>query len=179
MNAASTKELARLRRRLADRDRTMRGLTQRIRVLEDEAEINRLIVRYCFAVDSGRADDLAALFTEDAVYELDGAYVADGEPYRMVGRDQVRAMVESERHRALRPRCAHTVGPTVIVVDGDSADVTGYSRVYWGAGHDAELHRISTNYWRCRREGGRWLISFRTSVAVGSVAAQRLLESGL
>src|SRR2546422_5508311 len=61
-------------------------LARRVRALEDELAIHRQIVRYGFAVDTGDADAAAALFTEEAVYDVDG-------PLRMEGRDGVRAMV--------------------------------------------------------------------------------------
>jgi uncharacterized protein (TIGR02246 family) len=154
-------------------------LEARLRRLEDELAIQRLIVSYGFAVDSGSADALASLFTDDAVYEIDSAYVQDGARHVLRGRDELRAMIHSERHTALRPRCAHTAGPVTVEVAGDEARAVGYSRVYWGAGDEATLHRLSANEWRCRRVDGRWLIAARRSVLVGSEAAQAVLASGL
>jgi ketosteroid isomerase-like protein len=158
----------------------LRDALERLRRVEDELAIQRLIVRYGFAVDTGDADALVQLFTDDAVYEIDGAYVTGGAPYVMRGHDDLRAMIESERHGALRPRCAHTIGPVCVEVDGDQARAVGYSRVYWGTGDAAELHRLSSNEWQCVRGGdGRWFIAGRRSVSIGSAAAQDVLRAGL
>ena len=154
-------------------------LVRRLRRVEDELAIHRLVVRYGFAADSGAADELAAMFTEDGVYEVDGAYVTEGRPLVLRGRAELRAMILGERHVALRPRCAHTIGPVAVEVDGDRARVVGYSRVYWGTGDDAQLHRLSANEWRCERVGEQWLIAYRRSVMVGSVEAQAVLKHGL
>lgn len=154
-------------------------LARRVRRLEDELEIQRLIVRYGIAVDVGDADAVAGCFTPDGTYEVDGAYVAGGGPLVLEGRGALRAMIDGERHRALRPRCAHTLGPTTVRVDGDVAHGHGYSRVYWGTGDEAVLHRLSTNRWRFERHAGTWLIAARRSVAMGSAAAQQALAGAL
>src|SRR5213593_3558997 len=99
------------------------ALARRVQALEDELAIHRQIVRYGFAVDTGDADGAAALFTQDAVYDVDG-------PLLMEGRDGVRAMVRGPRHQAMLPRCAHQIGPAVVALDGERATATGYSRVY-------------------------------------------------
>src|SRR5436190_7463483 len=59
------------------------ALARRVQALENELAVHRQIVRYGFAVDTGDADGAAALFTEDAVYDVDG-------PLLMRGRDGVR-----------------------------------------------------------------------------------------
>lgn len=154
-------------------------LARRLDRVEDELAVHKLLVRYGYAVDAGAADELAELFTEQAVYEIDSAYVGDGAPVTLEGRDALRNMIDGERHTALRPRCAHTIGPLTVEVEGDRARATGYSRVYWGPGSSAELHRLSANEWRCERVAGRWLIAYRRSVSVGSEQAQQLLRAGL
>lgn len=160
-------------------DEAIRLLAARISRLEDELTIHRLIVRYGFAVDSGATDDMVELFTTDAVYEVDGAYMADGGRYVLRGHDDLRAMIDSDRHRALRPRCAHTIGPITVELCGDVAHAVGYSRVYWGPGDDAALHRLSANEWRLERSDGRWRIAYRRSVPIGTPLAQELLGRGI
>src|SRR5438093_12384154 len=71
------------------------ALARRVQALEDELAVRRQIVRYGFAVDTGDADGAAALFTEDAVYDVDG-------PLLMRGRDGVRAMVRGPRSEERR-----------------------------------------------------------------------------
>src|SRR5205814_10503071 len=90
------------------------ALAQRVQALEDELAIHRQNVRYDFAVDTGDADGAAALFTADAVYDVDG-------PLLMQGRAGVRAMVCCSRPQAMLPRCAHQISPAVDPAHGDRA----------------------------------------------------------
>ncbi|HEY8518369.1 MAG TPA: nuclear transport factor 2 family protein [Candidatus Binatia bacterium] len=152
--------------------RRIQTLERRIARLEDELAIHRLIVSYGFAVDSGDAEATAALFTDDAVYDIDGTLV-------LRGRDGVAEMVRGERHQALLPRCAHTIGPAVVTVDGDAAVATAYSRVYLREGDALRLWRLSFNRFELERRDGRWLIARRTTRLVGEEEAQRILASAL
>ena len=89
-------------------------LEQRLRTVEDELEITRTIVEYGLAVDSGEAEATGQLYTEDAVFDVDGTNV-------MRGRAAVEAMVLGPGHQSLLPKCAHTIGPVVVHVAGDTA----------------------------------------------------------
>jgi uncharacterized protein (TIGR02246 family) len=53
-------------------------------------EIRDTIIRYAHYADSGRADDFAGLFTEDAVLEIRGGAVHRG-------RDEIRGMLEGAK----------------------------------------------------------------------------------
>ncbi|WP_439533163.1 nuclear transport factor 2 family protein [Polymorphobacter sp.] len=54
-------------------------MEQRIARLEAESAIRQLVARYCFSIDDRRADDIAALFAEDAVVcSADGVMNATG-----------------------------------------------------------------------------------------------------
>ena len=135
-------------------------LARRVRALEDELAVHRVIVRYGFAVDTGDADGAAAVFTEDTVYDVDG-------PLLMKGRDGVRAMVRGPRHQAMLPNCAHQIGPAVVEIDGDRAVATGYSRVYVRRAAGIEIYRVSFNCWELERRDGEWLIARRTTRLLG------------
>ena len=76
-----------------DLAQTVADLARRVRALEDELAIHRQIVRYGLAVDIGDADGAAAVFTEDAGYDVDG-------PLLMHGRAGVRTMVRGPRHHS-------------------------------------------------------------------------------
>jgi ketosteroid isomerase-like protein len=45
-------------------------MTDLVQRLADEAAITRLLCAYCDAVDANRADEIVALFTPDAVFDL-------------------------------------------------------------------------------------------------------------
>jgi uncharacterized protein (TIGR02246 family) len=152
--------------------REVEALAKRVRTLEDELAIHRLIVRYGFAVDTGDADGAAAVFTEDAVYDVDG-------PLLMEGRQAVRDMVRGPRHQAMLPSCAHQIGPAVVEVEGDRAVATGYSRVYHRQGGGIAIYRVSFNRWELVRDGGDWRIARRTTRLLGHEDAQALLRQAL
>ena len=142
-------------------------LSRRVRALEDELAIHRLIVRYGLAVDVGDADGAAGVFTEDGVYDVDG-------PLLMRGREAVRAMVRGPRHQAMLPDCAHQIGPAVVEVDGDRATAVGYSRVYHKRDGAIGIYRVSFNRWELERRDGSWLIVRRTTRLLGHAEAARL-----
>ncbi len=150
-------------------ERRIDALARRVRALEDELAVHRVIVRYGFAVDTGDADGAAAVFTEDAVYDVDG-------PLRMEGREAVRNMVRGPRHQATLPNCAHQIGPAVVEIDGDRALATGYSRVYVRRAAGIEIYRVSFNRWELERRDGEWLIARRTTRLLGHEEAARLFR---
>ncbi|WP_165609536.1 nuclear transport factor 2 family protein, partial [Mycobacterium mantenii] len=89
-------------------------LLARVRRLEDERDIARLIASYGPAVDAGDADAAASLWATDGVYDVDG--------WRMEGRADVHAMISSQAHQKLVAKgCSHFLGPCVVTVDGDAA----------------------------------------------------------
>jgi len=167
--ARSAARLDALERRVAA---DVAALERRVAALEDELAIQRVIVTYGFAVDTGDADATAALFTPDGVYDVDGTLV-------MHGRDGVAAMVRGERHQALLPSCAHTIGPAVVALDGDRAVATAYSRIYLRRADDLALWRLSFNRFELERRDGRWLIARRTTRLLGHDEAQAIFEHAL
>jgi ketosteroid isomerase-like protein len=150
----------------------VRELTRRVQALEDERAICRTLVRYGFAVDSDDPEATAALYTRDCVITID-------RDVRFTGSDGVRALVSGELHQAILPNCAHMIGPLVIDVDGDDAVATGYACVVVRTGDDFRIWREGANRWELERDEGAWRIRRRTSFAVGSVDAQRVLNRGI
>lgn len=141
-------------------------LTRRVHALEDELAIHRLIVQYGLAVDVGAADRAAAVFTEDAVYDVDVGV--------MRGRQAVRDMVLGARHQSMVGRCAHQIGPAVVELDGDRAIASGYSRVYLQEENSIRIYRVSFNRWELERRAGRWLIARRTTRLLGHEEVTRV-----
>jgi uncharacterized protein (TIGR02246 family) len=154
---------------MEDLRRQVDGLARRVQALEDELAIHRLIVRYGLGVDTGDAERAAGVFTEDAVYDVDG-------PLLMNGRQGVRDMVRGPRHQAMLPNCAHQIGPAVVELAGDRAVATGYSRVYVRRPAGIEIYRVSFNRWELERRDGEWLIARRTTRLLGHEEAQRVFQ---
>lgn len=93
---------------------TLENLERRLKTLEDERDIARLIGSYGPLVDSGNPEAVAALWA------VDGGY--DTGDWQMSSRDDVADMVRSEQHQGLIAHgCCHFFGPPVVTVDGDHA----------------------------------------------------------
>lgn len=151
-------------------------LLTRVRRLEDEREISRVLTRYGFAVDVGDADATAALYTEDTVIDL-------GPTSQFTGADGARQLVLDERHQAIVGRCAHTMGPFVIDIDpeGNRATATGYVRVYV-SDPDAEsphLFRVGYTTLELVRTDTTWRISYRLTRTPGADDGASVLRRGL
>jgi ketosteroid isomerase-like protein len=159
---------------MTDIEPRIEELERRLRRVEDEQAIHRTLVRYGFAVDVGDSEATADLYTHDCLIELD---FAGGRTFR--GRPGAKALVDDETHQSLLPNCAHLIGPLSVVVDGDRAVATGYAMVVKRHGDSFAIWRQGCGRWELVRRGDEWRISHRTSMAVGSAAAQVLLSGGL
>ncbi len=85
--------------------------------LEEKDAIREVLAEYCFRLDGGRYDDMAALFTEDGTW--DTAFGA------ATGRTAIAQQARDIRARAgdNRPRAVHLTTNIVIALDGDRAEV--------------------------------------------------------
>jgi ketosteroid isomerase-like protein len=159
-----------------EQDPIVTDLVARVRRLEDEREIHRVLVRYGFAVDLGDADAAAALYTADTDIDL-------GPTSTFHGTDGARQLVLDQRHQEIVGRCAHTLGPFVVDVDvdGDRATATGYVRVYV-SDHDTRnprLWRLGYTRFDLVRHDSTWRIARRLSRSPGTEDGAELLRSGL
>jgi ketosteroid isomerase-like protein len=143
---------------VAQQERTeaerLAALERRLQALEDVEALRNLKARYAALCDAGYdADGIAALFTEDGVWESKGVG-----PF--VGREAIRGFFRGASsiysfaiHYALNGR---------IEVSGDSARAQYYSfmpctlagtgRAMWRAGTDDEEYRRVDGLWMYRRK---------------------------
>lgn len=118
----------------------------------DAEQIRDLYARYSFAYDGGRAEEYAALFTEDGVFEVVGGPDVQG-------RVALAGMVSAA---AARPaRTLHMVSNVLVTVTGDSATgqayvqllalVDGALRVVTVGTYDDTFVRTATGWQLTRR----------------------------
>jgi uncharacterized protein (TIGR02246 family) len=158
---------------MPDRSTDPHDLAARLRRLEDERDISRLIASYGPAVDAGDPDAAAGLWAADGTYDVDG--------WHMKGRADVHAMVSSAPHQKLVANgCCHFLGPCVVTVSGDSAVAVCESLVLVRDGDGYRVWRATANHFALRRIDDQWQITTRTSRLLdGNPDAHALLVSGL
>ncbi len=147
-------------------------LEAKVRRLEDELAVRRVMDAYGLAADSADAERVADKFTKDGVYEVTGLRT-------MEGHQALKDMINGRGHQALMPNSAHIFGPAIVKIDGDKAVLVGYTRLYHHQGEDNKLARLSYARVELEREGGRWRIKRRTNRLVGSRETQDLFKEGL
>jgi hypothetical protein len=151
-------------------DPTVEELLRRVRRLEDEADIRRLIMAYGPAADAGAASLAAEVWDEDGVYDWDG----DGSPYE--GRAAVERMLRGESHQGLIGHgVAHFVGPLLVDLDGDRATALSYSLVMRHHDNRFYLWRVSAVRWDVQRVGAVWKVGRRTNRLLDASGAGRTL----
>jgi len=141
----------------------------------DVVEIEQLLYRYCFAVDRGSPEDVAALFSETAV--LRPVY-SGGPPAN--GRAAILAWyVTYQRNaRGAVDHLRHVVTNPVIEVSGDRATAQCYltansvskasGKAVWSAGSYKD---------KLVREANRWLFAER-EIHVQYATESQMLQSG-
>jgi hypothetical protein len=152
----------------AEEDR-LAVLEQRVRQLEDEVAVLRLVNSWGPAVDTGSSEAAAALWHEDGVLESDLSHLQ--------GPGAVFAMVESDGQQALITQgCAHVQSAPIIRIDGDEAEAVTYSQVYLHADEGHTVWRVSANLWQCRRTPDGWRVTRRANRVIdGSTEAHEIL----
>ncbi|MCZ4580091.1 nuclear transport factor 2 family protein [Gordonia amicalis] len=148
-------------------------LEDTVRLLADEREITRLVTAYGPLVDSGDADAVAALWTPDGIYDVDGLF--------MHGRDDIVAMVRSDAHQGLIARgCTHLQGAVHVNVEGDEAIAASHSLLVIAGDKGFRVVRATAHHWKFVRTDAGWKVARRTSRALdGTPDAHRLLNHGV
>jgi 3-phenylpropionate/cinnamic acid dioxygenase small subunit len=125
--------------------------------------IRHTIASYTMAGDRLRVDDFVAVFTEDAVFEVDA--VGEEAGVRNVGREVIRewflrwgqgAKDANPVHRAKFIR--HHISTCLIEITGGD---TAKARTYWTAYTDIGPDHGGYYVDEFRRSGERWLIAHR------------------
>lgn len=152
------------RRRVAD------AFEARLQALEDREAIRNLIASYGPLADSGDAEGVALLWTEDGVYAVDGFPEARGHA-------AIAALITGPVHQALIARgCAHVLGAPVIDLDGDRATALCHSVVLAKTNDGWEAIRVAANRWELARTPEGWRVTRRDNALLdGREAARALL----
>lgn len=151
-------------------DERMAFLEDRIAGLEDRMAIYQLLATYGPAVDSLSAPTVGGLWTKEGIYDADGKT-----PY--VGNEQIGNLVQGDLHQSfVQQGCGHVMSMPHIVLDGDTAVATGYSRVYVHSGDNWHVKRVSANRWELDRTADGWRVVRRLNrVLNGSEEPRRIL----
>lgn len=135
------------------------ALETRLRVAEDKLDILNLLNSYGPLVDSGSAEEAAALWVEGGGYNFSGG-ISGGT--RLEAPEQLVAMYETEGHMGLvNTGVAHFTGTPKITVSGDSAEAVGYSFVILKDGDHWFVWRGAVNHWILVRTSDGWRIRER------------------
>ncbi|MBV6757226.1 nuclear transport factor 2 family protein [Rhodococcus opacus] len=151
----------------------VRALAERVTALEDKLAILELMTAYGPAIDSGSADAVARLWTEDGVYDVDTGV--------MRGHAAITAMVQSQAHQGwIGGGCAHMLEPGHVRVDGDTAVATCKSQLIIHDDAGFRVHRITANRWELAKIDGEWKVTRRINRLLdGREEARTLLAAGV
>jgi hypothetical protein len=145
-------------------------LRERLRRVEDELEIRRLVNSYGPAADAGLTSFAASVWLEDGVYDWD----AGGEPH--VGSAAVDEMLQGENHKRLIAHgVAHFAGPLLVDLDGDRATALNYSLIMRREENRFYLWRVSAARWDLERAGTTWRVRRRTNRLMDETGVGRRL----
>jgi SnoaL-like domain len=150
------------------------ALEQRIRALQDELEIQRLLSRYGPLVDSGSGSDAAALWRAGGTYE----FQAGSGTARLEAPADLEALYAGHFHQGLiATGCSHLTVAPVISVEGDRAEAVGYSYVIVNDGDTWAIVRAAVNHWALAREPSGWRVERRVNrLLAGSPESHALLR---
>jgi hypothetical protein len=173
---------------MSDTEKRLAALETRLRDLEDQIAIYQLMSAYGPLVDSGDAEATAALWIEDGVYDWGGGpKPAEGTPMKegaagaAYSQAAIADMVRGLYHQEIiQGGAGHVIGLPHIVIDGDTAIATSYSRLYRRDGDNFRTWRVGANRWEFVRTPDGWRIKQRINrVLNGDAEARELLRAGV
>lgn len=148
-------------------------IEERLQRLEDIEAIRNLISRYSPLTDSGQAEAVARIWTEDGEYDIGGFTVAKG-------RAAISAAINSEPHRNLMESgSAHVLSSPHIELNGDNAVATCFSVLFRRQSEAFETYRVAASRWELVRQAdGEWLATKRINRLLdGSDEARQILAA--
>ncbi|MDR3539311.1 MAG: nuclear transport factor 2 family protein [Acetobacteraceae bacterium] len=119
----------------------------------DKDAIRELLAVYCFHLDDGAFEAMAALFTEDGVWET-----AFGTG---TGRAGIVAQARGIAGTAHRPRRVHLTTNIVITLDGDNAQVQSNWTLVQNTPSGPAIGSGGAYFDHVVRQAGRWLFRHR------------------
>ena len=175
-DSADTARLDALEARLAATEAGLATTRAELDRAADELAVLRILAAYSPRVDSGDADGVADLWTEDGVYDVDTGILE--------GHEGIGAMVRGDAHQGLLPQgCGHVPGLPVVLLDGDRAVATGYTQLVVRSSRPGRytVIRVTANRWELERRGPAeaadrgWRVVLRTARAVTDSGEGRAL----
>jgi hypothetical protein len=174
---------------MSDIEQRFTALEARMKELEDQVAIYQLMSAYGPLVDSGDAEATSNLWVEDGIYDWGGgtqpsapdAPVKEGAAGAAYSRAAIADMVRGPYHQEIiQGGAGHVIGLPHIVLSGDTAVATSYSRLYRRDGENFRIWRVGANRWEFVRTPDGWRVKTRINrVLTGSAEARELLRSGI
>ncbi|BBB01345.1 hypothetical protein RVR_8713 [Actinacidiphila reveromycinica] len=124
---------------------------------EDRAAIHELIAKYTVAEDSGQADDLAALFTEDGRF-------TNSKGVSVAGREELARHARKRWEKPAARDIVHLVGNVTVEATSDGARAESAAMSVLRHADGFTIRDLVSKVDELRREDGRWLFSSRTIV---------------
>jgi uncharacterized protein (TIGR02246 family) len=123
--------------------------------LEEKQAIREVLAEYCFRLDDGRHDEMAALFTGDGTWDT-----AFG---KAKGRAEIAALARDIRARAgeNRPRAIHLVTNIAITLDSESATVRSNWTVVQNSPAGPKIGSAGGYADQMAKEDGHWRFRYR------------------
>jgi hypothetical protein len=151
-------------------------LEARLRRIEDERAIERMIASYGPLVDAGEAEAVAAMWAPDGVYDV--------ENWLMTGPGDVAAMVRSPGHQEfITTGCTHFLSPAVVTIHGDEAVAVCESTLLLKRTTTYEAIRAGVSHFHLRRaaeaQHGWQIVKRVTRLLDGTEPPRRLLADGV
>jgi hypothetical protein len=172
---------------MASQPAASRTVEERLRAVEDQLEILKLIASHPPSADAAIDYFTRAVYVEDGVIDLGGGKGA-------TGNQKIAGMVNEPGHQAaIAGGLAHFAGLPRIDIDGDTAVVHSYLQIITphptaepyevpnhGVGKGYRIHRVGANKWELVRTASGWKIKRRTLRPLdGSEPAREILRGAL
>jgi len=135
--------------------------------MSDDAAIRALVAELAVQADSGTLEDYLALFTEDAVWEMD-AHPGRGIPAdHRTGHAEIAASVEQRRGLGVQGPGTGTMHHlTTVLLDVDGDEAMGHLYYQFAGLNDGvpTIRTIGQYFDRYRRTGTGWKLAHRRIV---------------